>query len=205
MTPDSDQPAESGAGEPSNRSVPIDMSRYEVPGPSKDLRSYFDDEPEPELYLDGAGGVTTDRARAVLPSAIVSEPQRAPLEPYKPSTDTTFSDLNGFYVGLATDPKRKDRDAEQTRQPPARPRTPQSPQVLQPTNAFAIVALVCALIGGSVLGIVFGHVALSQIRRTGERGEGMANAALVIGYLALIALVIIVIISAVTAANAAHL
>lgn len=51
----------------------------------------------------------------------------------------------------------------------------------QPTNVFAVLALVFGIIGG-LLGIVFGHVALSQIRRTGEAGRGMAIAGLALGY-----------------------
>jgi large-conductance mechanosensitive channel len=49
------------------------------------------------------------------------------------------------------------------------------------TNAMAITALVCAFFFPP-LAIVFGHIALSQIRRTGEEGKGLAVAGLVIGY-----------------------
>lgn len=51
----------------------------------------------------------------------------------------------------------------------------------RPTNGMAIAALICSLVIAP-LGIVFGHIALSQIRRTGEEGRGMAVAGLVIGY-----------------------
>ncbi|WP_396882481.1 DUF4190 domain-containing protein [Mycobacterium sp. SMC-4] len=50
------------------------------------------------------------------------------------------------------------------------------------TNGMAIAALVCALVLAP-LGIVFGHIALSQIKRTGEDGRGLAIAGLVIGYI----------------------
>lgn len=50
------------------------------------------------------------------------------------------------------------------------------------TNTAAVLALVFG-IGGGVLGVVFGHLALSQIRRTGEAGRGMAIAGLVLGYI----------------------
>jgi peptidyl-prolyl cis-trans isomerase B (cyclophilin B) len=52
----------------------------------------------------------------------------------------------------------------------------------QPTNALAVVSLVCALLFAP-LGIVFGHISLSQIKRTGEECRGLAIAGLVIGYL----------------------
>jgi hypothetical protein len=69
------------------------------------------------------------------------------------------------------------------------------------TNGFAVSALVFGLIGGTILPIVFGHVALAQIGRTGERGRGMAIAGLILGYLSLTIVIIIVIVAAVAAAN----
>ncbi|MET9329435.1 DUF4190 domain-containing protein [Tsukamurella sp. NPDC003166] len=54
------------------------------------------------------------------------------------------------------------------------------------TNTMAILALCFGVMGG-ILGIVFGHIALSQIKRTGEQGRGMAIAGLVLGYIALAA------------------
>jgi peptidyl-prolyl cis-trans isomerase B (cyclophilin B) len=53
------------------------------------------------------------------------------------------------------------------------------------TNSLAIASLVCAFVF-SPLGIIFGHIALSQIKRTGEGGRGLAIAGLVISYVAVI-------------------
>ncbi len=73
--------------------------------------------------------------------------------------------------------------------PPAPP--PPAPNQYPPparTNGFAIASLVCSLATfvfcgiGTVLGIVFGHVARHQIKRTGEGGGGLALAGLIIGY-----------------------
>ena len=58
---------------------------------------------------------------------------------------------------------------------------------------MAILALIFGL-GGGLLGIVFGHVAHSQIRNTGERGWGLATAGLVFGYLGLLVIVAFVVI-----------
>jgi peptidyl-prolyl cis-trans isomerase B (cyclophilin B) len=55
------------------------------------------------------------------------------------------------------------------------------------TNGLAIASMVLGLVGGSVLAVVFGHVARSQIRRTGEDGDGLAVAGLVLGYIGLAA------------------
>jgi peptidyl-prolyl cis-trans isomerase B (cyclophilin B) len=51
----------------------------------------------------------------------------------------------------------------------------------RPTNTLAIASLVCAFVFAP-LGILFGHMSLSQIKKTGEEGRGLAVAGLVIGY-----------------------
>ena len=63
-------------------------------------------------------------------------------------------------------------------------------------NVLAIVSLVTSILGMSLVGIITGHLGLSQIGKTGEKGRGLAIAGLVIGYLgillAIIALVILI-------------
>ena len=72
------------------------------------------------------------------------------------------------------------------------------------TNRLAVASLVCALsvfvlpLPTSILAIVFGHIARGQIRRTGEKGDGLALAGLVLGWaevvlisIALVALVVL--------------
>lgn len=46
----------------------------------------------------------------------------------------------------------------------------------QGTSGWAIAALVCGIVGLSLLGLIFGLVALSKIRKTGLRGKGLAIA-----------------------------
>jgi hypothetical protein len=75
----------------------------------------------------------------------------------------------------------------QTHAPPARPEaTGSSPR----TNRMAIWALVLAIVTlggiGSVLGIVLGAKARRQTEQTGERGAGLALAAIVVGVLTLL-------------------
>jgi peptidyl-prolyl cis-trans isomerase B (cyclophilin B) len=62
------------------------------------------------------------------------------------------------------------------------------------TNAMAILSFVCA-IGFFPLGIVFGHISLSQIRKTGEEGRGLAIAGLVISYLLAVFMVVVTALS----------
>jgi len=55
-------------------------------------------------------------------------------------------------------------------------------------NSLAVAALVCSLIPGfpSVAAIIAGTTARRQIRRNGERGDGIAVAAIVIGAISLL-------------------
>ena len=55
----------------------------------------------------------------------------------------------------------------------------------QKTNVLAIVSLVLAFFI-SIGAIICGHIALNQIKRTGENGRGLAIAGLVLGYLGLV-------------------
>jgi hypothetical protein len=50
------------------------------------------------------------------------------------------------------------------------------------TNTLAIVGLVLSIIGCSVVGIILGFVAKNQIKQTGEAGDGLATAAIVVGF-----------------------
>ena len=67
------------------------------------------------------------------------------------------------------------------------------------TNGMAIASLVCSLATFVVCvtfipGIICGHIAMSQIKRTGEQGKGMAVAGLVIGY-AILGLIVIFVVA----------
>lgn len=62
------------------------------------------------------------------------------------------------------------------------------------TNSLAVVSLVCAFLFAP-LGIVFGHMSLSQIKRSGEEGRGLAIAGLVISYLVIAMTVVVVVVS----------
>lgn len=71
------------------------------------------------------------------------------------------------------------------------------------TNALAVVSLICAFLFAP-LGIVFGHLSLSQIKKSGEEGRGMAIAGLVIGYLLTAVAVLVVVVSVVFIAAVAR-
>jgi hypothetical protein len=65
---------------------------------------------------------------------------------------------------------------------------------IPPTNSLAVVSLVAAILSwvlcpvvAGVIAIITGHIARGQIRRTGEGGNAVALAALIIGYVHLAA------------------
>ena len=57
------------------------------------------------------------------------------------------------------------------------------------TNGMAIGALVASIAGatmcgiGALVGAVLGHIAMGQIKKSGEQGQGMALAAVIIGWI----------------------
>lgn len=61
-------------------------------------------------------------------------------------------------------------------------------------NSTAVAALICGVVGlftGLVgfVAIVLGHIARSQIKRTGEAGAGLALAGLILGYISVVLLI----------------
>jgi hypothetical protein len=75
------------------------------------------------------------------------------------------------------------------------------------TNGLAIASLACGLaqfvLGplGTIPAIVLGHMARSQIKRTGEQGAGLALAGLVLGWGAMILGIILIVVMLAIAAG----
>lgn len=93
--------------------------------------------------------------------------------------------------------------------PPApQPGSPQQPAYApyptqqSGTNVLAIISLIGAFVF-PLAGVICGHIALSQIKRTGENGRGLAIAGLVIGYVYIAFVVLFVIIAIVAGVIAA--
>ncbi|HEU5223964.1 MAG TPA: DUF4190 domain-containing protein [Candidatus Lumbricidophila sp.] len=82
------------------------------------------------------------------------------------------------------------------------PGAPQFAPAAPKTNTMAIVAIITVWFGG-LWGIIFGHIGLSQIKKSRENGRGLAVAALIIGYvgviLGAIALVVLLVVAAMAA------
>lgn len=72
-----------------------------------------------------------------------------------------------------------------------------------PTNGLAIASLILGILWiywiGSILAVIFGHVALSQTKKNpASGGRGMAIAGLVLGYIGVATLTLVVVIAAMT-------
>lgn len=69
----------------------------------------------------------------------------------------------------------------------------------RPTNQLAIAALVCGCaqiflwVLAAIPAIILGHMARRQIRQTGEGGDGMALAGLILGYVGIVLSIAIII------------
>jgi uncharacterized membrane protein len=62
------------------------------------------------------------------------------------------------------------------------------------TNVLAIVALVLAIFV-PLVGAILGHVALGQIKKTGEEGRGIALAAVIVGWVITGLAIVIIVVS----------
>ncbi|GHH78457.1 hypothetical protein GCM10018793_28970 [Streptomyces sulfonofaciens] len=89
--------------------------------------------------------------------------------------------------------------------PSATPPVPRTflPTPLSDTNPKSIGALTFGVAGFATVGVtsipavVLGHMARREIRRTGERGDGMAIGGVVLGWLGLVLFVVVLIAAAV--------
>jgi len=72
-----------------------------------------------------------------------------------------------------------------TPKPTATNYSPGNYAVAQKTNGKAVASLVLSLLGFSILGVIFGHIARGEIRRSNntQTGDGLALAGLIIGWI----------------------
>jgi uncharacterized membrane protein YdjX (TVP38/TMEM64 family) len=64
----------------------------------------------------------------------------------------------------------------------------------RPTNTLAIIALIAAFVF-PLAGIVIGHIALSQIKKTGEGGHALALWGTILGYVFTVVYLLIIVLS----------
>jgi hypothetical protein len=85
------------------------------------------------------------------------------------------------WLGGSTPPEWYGSPADQ---PPAEPGT----------NGLAIATLILGTLGGVLLSVTFGFVALSEIKITGQRGRGMAITGLILSGLWVLILAVVVVV-----------
>lgn len=78
-------------------------------------------------------------------------------------------------------------------QQPVVPAAYSTPTTLAYTNTYALISIVLAFLA-PIAGIVFGHLALGQIKRNGDAGRGLALTGLIVGYAYFVMIAIIVIL-----------
>lgn len=110
----------------------------------------------------------------------------------------TYADLDGMTADLVPRPYPG----------PAYPQFGQ-PAVATGTNGMAIAALVCGIgqlllwFPAGIAAVILGHMARNRIRQTGEQGDGMAVAGLILGYIgvSLTVLVVLFVVGAIAASQ----
>ncbi|PJJ65252.1 DUF4190 domain-containing protein [Compostimonas suwonensis] len=78
----------------------------------------------------------------------------------------------------------------------------QAPAAQPGYNVLAVVGFVLSLLAFNVVAVILGFIALSQIKRTGERGRGLALAAIIIGFVSIALGILFFIIFGIIAAAA---
>ena len=107
----------------------------------------------------------------------------------------------GYYPDPETPDVQRWWDGAQWATPPPPPPSATPLPILAPskpdTNTFAIASLILGLTWiwfvGSVLAVIFGHVAIAQIKASGGRegGRGLAIVGLIVGYIGVAILVFV--------------
>lgn len=82
---------------------------------------------------------------------------------------------------------------QQYQQQPVAYQAPMKP----PMSGLAIAAFVCGLAGLAIIPIVLGHMAFSNIKKTGYRGSAFAAIGLVLGYFALVVYILLAVVTVV--------
>jgi len=71
-------------------------------------------------------------------------------------------------------------------QPAAAPAPAPAPAPAEKWNVLSIIAFIIVFFGFSLISIILGFIGLNQIKKTGERGRGLAIWAIVLGFVSII-------------------
>jgi hypothetical protein len=100
-------------------------------------------------------------------------------------------------------PHSKDFDMTEPTPAPVPAAQPAPAVPAEKWNVLSIVGFVLSLVGFSVISVILGFIGLSQIKKTGERGRGLAIAAIIIGFASIvIGIIVAIVVTAALASNA---
>jgi hypothetical protein len=74
----------------------------------------------------------------------------------------------------------------------AQPTTP--PQGSGELNDLAVIALIASCVGFALPGVILGHIALRQIKKSADTGRGFALAAVIVGYVITVLVLVLVLV-----------
>ena len=85
---------------------------------------------------------------------------------------------------------------------PVPPQPTAAPAQGEKWNILSLIAFIIVFFGFSVISIILGFIGLSQIKKTGERGRGLALWAIILGFVSIvIGIIFWIVFVAVIAAN----
>ena len=86
--------------------------------------------------------------------------------------------------------------------PAQQPAAAPAPAPAEKWNVLSIIAFIIVFFGFSLISIILGFIGLSQIKKTGERGRGLALWAIILGFVSIvIGIIFWIVFVAVIAAN----
>ena len=86
--------------------------------------------------------------------------------------------------------------------PAQQPAATPAPAPAEKWNVLSIIAFIIVFFGFSLISIILGFIGLNQIKKTGERGRGLALWAIILGFVSIvIGIIFWIVFVAVIAAN----
>ena len=137
------------------------------------------------------------------PTGPTTEQQPYPSQPYQPyPTQEPPPYTGGYAPPQQSYPQQPYPSYAQPQYAPGPGYAPAGP-----TSGMAIASLVCSLLGIGLVGVILGHLALSEIKKSNgyTQGRGLAIAGLIIGYLQIAAGVALILFFIIGLAFAASL
>ncbi|GAA3624140.1 hypothetical protein GCM10022200_03020 [Microbacterium awajiense] len=136
------------------------------------------------------------------PDGRAPQPPQPPQPPAYPQAPSAYPPPASATQPAPTPPPYGQQPSQPGGYPPPAYGTPQQQYAAAPaygsaygsakTNTLAVVSLIASIVGlvfvpfiGSIVGVITGHMSLSQIKQTGEQGRGMGLTGTILGWVGL--------------------